>query len=195
MSDFRRRIPRSRKEVCRRVFRSRLLVFCASKKTEKQYLQELKSETKNMTVSIKVVAEPGDPLSVVRAARKYWKANVDDFDACWVVTDVDDFDLTAARQEARQAGIGLAVSDPCFEYWLLLHFRSHDSHLSSYKSVERLLAKHVPGYDKSDLDFSPFKGGVADAVERARKRWDECEGLADRNPSTRMHEIVSEMLA
>ena len=46
------------------------------------------------------------------------------FEAVWCVFDVDQHPhLTTAVEEARTAGIDVAVSSPSFELWLLLHFR------------------------------------------------------------------------
>ena len=46
------------------------------------------------------------------------------FDEVWCVHDVDDHPrLDEARIMARDNDISLAVSNPCFELWLLLHFR------------------------------------------------------------------------
>lgn len=48
--------------------------------------------------------------------------------ARWVVFDVDAWEermLSEVCREAVQRGIGLAVSNPCFELWLLLHYESY----------------------------------------------------------------------
>jgi len=46
------------------------------------------------------------------------------YNSVWCVFDVDDHPRVAdARQMAADNGIELAISNPCFELWLLLHFR------------------------------------------------------------------------
>ena len=47
-------------------------------------------------------------------------------DELWVMIDVDRWNKSTLQEiakEARQKGYRLAISNPCFELWLLLHFR------------------------------------------------------------------------
>lgn len=45
-----------------------------------------------------------------------------EFDEIWCVFDVDEHeDVNSAVAEARDSGIKTAVSNPCFELWLVLH--------------------------------------------------------------------------
>jgi hypothetical protein len=45
------------------------------------------------------------------------------FEAVWCVCDVDQHaTLAAAREMAAKEAVGMAVSNPCFELWCLLHF-------------------------------------------------------------------------
>jgi hypothetical protein len=96
-----------------------------------------------------------------------------------------------ARQRAHARGIELAVSNPCFELWLLLHFREspgarHRHHL------QHLLAGFLPKYDKH-LDFATLQGGVHDATLRAARldRDAEEEGEPGRNPTTGVYRLTT----
>lgn len=108
----------------------------------------------------------------------------------WCVVDVDEFDLTRALVLARQCGINLAISNPCFEYWLLLHFEACAAPMTRYAEVERRLRRHVPGYRKSALDFQDFAHGVDAAVNRA------CRDSAGHeiNPSTQVGTLVAKII-
>jgi hypothetical protein len=44
-------------------------------------------------------------------------------DEVWAVFDRDGHDLSSALHRARDAGVGIVFSNPCFELWPLLHLR------------------------------------------------------------------------
>jgi hypothetical protein len=118
------------------------------------------------------------------------------FDQVWCVHDTDDHPrLEEARVMARDNGIELAVSNPSFELWLLLHLRDnpgaqHRNHLV------RILKQLVPGYNKH-VEFARFAPGYHDAVERARaldKLADEDEEPG-RNPTTGVWRLTESIRA
>ena len=43
-----------------------------------------------------------------------------------------------------------AVSDPCFEFWLLLHFEFTTAPFDGYSEVRDRLKSHWPEYKKGD---------------------------------------------
>jgi RloB-like protein len=49
--------------------------------------------------------------------------SLEEFDEKWCVVDTDEFDLDDAARIAAEKSVHLAVSNPCFELWLLLHHR------------------------------------------------------------------------
>jgi hypothetical protein len=120
-------------------------------------------------VDIKVVQRPKSPQEIVAYAAKYLDRATGDFDEVWCVFDVDDFEIGSAVQRAGRAGLELAISDPCFELWLLLHHEDCRAFQNGYKDVVRRLKKHVVGYDKTRLTFADYTDGVADAIRRAEK--------------------------
>ncbi|RZQ59801.1 RloB family protein [Amycolatopsis suaedae] len=165
--------------------RTTVLVVCGGLVTEPAYFRGLKRDRRNPAVGVEVLAKGVDPLSLVRHAAK--RRDTGDFGQVWCVADVDEFDLGPAVVEARRAGVELAVSNPCFEYWLLLHFEACVAPLPAYGQVERRLRRHVPGYDKCALSFADYAAGVDNAVQRAADRG----GDHRLNPSTGVGGLVS----
>ncbi|MFY1670744.1 RloB family protein [Plantactinospora sp. WMMB334] len=96
--------------------------------------------------------------------------------------------------EARRLGVRLAVSNPCFELWLLLHHTECRSHCAGYPDLERRLRRQLPTYDKARLEFRHYAAGVGDAVDRGRRL--DPTGVAHHvNPSTgmwRLAELIME---
>jgi hypothetical protein len=111
--------------------------------------------------------------------------------------DVDEFErdggrISAAVRLADRAGIRLAVSNPCFEYWLLLHHADCAAPNLSCGPVVDRLRQHVPAYDKTVLGFADFADGVLAAIDRARRR--DPSGTDHRlNPSTGVWTLATRM--
>ncbi|MBP8181837.1 MAG: RloB domain-containing protein [Acidimicrobiia bacterium] len=80
-----------------------------------------------------------DPLGMVsKANRLMLKAEKEErrgkgsaFDEVWCVFDVDEHErFGQAVASARNNGVQLAISNPCFELWLLLHYQDQTAHLT-----------------------------------------------------------------
>ncbi|RAY14886.1 RloB domain-containing protein [Actinomadura craniellae] len=173
----------SRRPRATRPLATRILIVCGGLRTEKQYFEGLRRAERNAAVKIEVKAYPKSPTEVVRHAVKLRKLDRDDFDEVWCVLDVDEFrDIEQAAAIAKRNGVRVAVSNPCFELWLLLHHADHTSHISTAE-VLKLLCKHLPAYDKTELDFRHFADGVPHACGRA-ERLDPSGASHTRNPTT-----------
>lgn len=73
-------------------------------------------------------ASVSDPLGVVNRAIELRKecirrGDLEESDEVWCIVDVNGHtNMNDAEQKAQAKGIHLAISNPCFEYWVLLHF-------------------------------------------------------------------------
>ncbi|GLH99201.1 RloB family protein [Phytohabitans aurantiacus] len=162
---------RRRESTSRRVSPKRrytVLVYCGAARTEPDYFNGLKRHLRSQTVTVKIRYDGVAPKQLVRIAATYRDKTPGAYDEVWCVVDTDEFDIDAALAEARRRGVSLAVSNPCFELWLLLHHDKCTSHCTGYADVAGRLRKHVPGYDKARLDFADYAAGVDDATARAK---------------------------
>jgi hypothetical protein len=178
-----------------------ILVVCEGKVTEPQYVDAFRIAQGANTVRVRVESPGGDPKALVeravelrneadREARRARDLNLR-YDEVWCVFDVDQHRrLEDARGEATRSNIQLAVSNPCFELWLLLHFSDQTAHLSTKQARDRL-RKHLPGYDKH-IRFDDVSAGYADAMRRAQaldvRHAAACSHGA--NPSTGVHRLA-----
>jgi hypothetical protein len=64
---------------------------------------------------------------------------------------------------------GFALSNPKFEYWLLLHFEDGKKVRSSRACIERL-KRHVPNYDKGIEPHKYSEEAIKKAIARAEAR-------------------------
>jgi hypothetical protein len=176
--------------------RRTILIVVGADRTEADYLKGLRDHVKAATVTMKIVAKPGAPDQLVEHARGF--ADRDLYDEIWCVTDVDHYEreggkVTLAVELAAKEGIDVAVSNPCFEIWLLLHRESCSSPCRDCDAVLRKLRKALPAYDKSGLRFNDFAGGLDEARARA-ERLEPTGRDHSRNPSTSVWRLVNAIL-
>ncbi|MEU2042114.1 RloB family protein [Nocardia niwae] len=167
-----------------------ILIVCGGEATEPAYFHGLRRYLRNPATKSVVTVRPEDPKRVVAFAARQRA----DYDQIWCVLDVDEFDYSDAIRMARTSKIDLAVSNPCFEYWLLLHFENYDAALTSFRDVEKRLKKHLPAYDKSAPRFADYIEGVQEAVRRAKSRSVDGGENYRTNPSTGVWKLVELML-
>ena len=188
-----RKKPGARREPVRAP-KERFLVLTEGERTEKNYLEGFAQRMRAL-VEVVVPDEHGVPLTLVQAAkRRRESADAEAtrerdenlrFDAIWCAFDVDQHPhLKTAIEEARLAAVEVAVSNACFELWLLLHFRDNPCARLG-KELAQLLRGFVPGYEKG-VDFARFESGYADAVKRAQRLANAANeaGESFRNPTT-----------
>lgn len=176
-------------------------MVCEGEVTEPQYLKGFRIACRNPRVDVEVDPKHGVPWSLVRTAKERKLAadgaarRGDDenlrYDQVWCVFDIDSHpNLADAVQMARDNGILLAVSNPCFELWLLLHLR--DSPGAQHRhDVQRMLGTFLPDYEKA-VDFAKLQAGYDEAVARAT-RLDRDAGEMDeagRNPTTGVYRLT-----
>ena len=93
-----------------------------------------------------------------------------DIDEVWCLFDVEwprnHPDLDKAVEHARRNDVSLAISNPCFELWLALHFDSHTAWIDT-KDAEKLRQRHDRSSDKG-LDSAKYLPLRSDAARRAR---------------------------
>jgi hypothetical protein len=174
---------------------------CEGKVTEPEYFRGFTNSCANPRVTLVIAPEAGVPLTVVTLARNLKneaeaeakKADDDNlkYDSVWAVFDVDEHPkIPEAIQMARDNKIDLAVSNPSFELWLLLHFQDHPG-MKGRAVVRKLLRDHLKDYDKH-INYNDCQPGYEDAVRRA-KPLGTCDLHACEpgpNPSTGAHALT-----
>lgn len=148
-----------------------IIVATEGKKTEKQYFDIFR------TLKVQVQIIPADnnrsaPEYVLERLDKYKEDfQIADDDELWLMTDVDrwgDKKLAEIARLCNQKGYNLAISNPCFEVWLYLHFSGIEEEIKNCTTVKKLLRTHLVSYNSSKLDIEVFRHHVREAVERAK---------------------------
>ena len=189
----------------RRPFRDplpRILVVCEGRRTEKLYFEHLRAADR-IPINLEVAAGGTPKTLVERAARLKREATSDArrtrdpnrlFEEVWCVFDVDEHPyLSEAKQQARANEIKVAISNPCFELWILLHFQDQRAYTERH-AVQSMCRAHLPDYEKVP-PMETLMEHYPEAVERARKldAWHVTRGTAGENPSTGVYVLVEKL--
>jgi hypothetical protein len=106
-------------------------------------------------------------------------------------------DLKDTVERARQGGIALAISNPCFELWLVLHFQDHGSWLANDDA--RRLRRRLDGSSDKGLDAAKYMPLFRDAARRAveldERHLQNGTAFPDDNPSSGMHRLIAAVVA
>jgi RloB-like protein len=141
-----------------------------------------------------------EPLTLVRAAitaRNRAFAEEGEVDEFWCVFDVEwpinHPNLHDALLLAREHGIEVAISNPCFEIWLVLHFQDHAAWLDNDDA--RRLRRGCDGKADKSLNGPVYMPRRGEAVRRARlldeRHARDGTRFPDNNPSSGMHRLLA----
>lgn len=188
----------------------RLLIVCEGAKTEPLYFDAIRIEKRIPKGEVVVTQGDGtDPLTVVRFAETYFRAN-NGFDAVFAVFDRDDHAtyhqaLTYAAQldkklkndDGKRVSFAAIPSVPSFELWLLLHFRAVTDPIHRNDVMASLrAAAHYPAYAKGcTTAFADTRDQLEQAVQRAqwlRERFEPDNGT---DPYTDVDVLTMKLLA
>lgn len=181
----------------------KLLIVAEGEVSEPQYFEFVKSELSAFGVNVKCIPGKVDPLKLVRKALVLRDAEISDygkaggFDEVWVAMDVDTHEtLTAALKLANDEEVHVALSNPCFELWLLLHLKHHAQHTLS-KPMTSLWQKESGLGDKS-IDSKLLRGRFDEAESRAKGNREMHRRNAkmhpENNPTTNVDILVRKLL-
>lgn len=196
-----------------RQYKKQIIVACEGEETEFNYFMSLKLDFRNALVEpvkVEIYDSKGkaDPLHVVERGiterEKRRKSNWDDdLDEVWCVFDVEQENINRHIPEAVQIahgeGLRLAISNPCFEYWYLLHFEKTGRVFANCDEVEREIKRkrRIPNYDKAMSVYPLLKPPKMDlALKNASELrhenpeiWESCHLPANR-PATDVDILV-----
>lgn len=178
-------------------------IICEGAETEPRYFRAFRTRYCNIDI-IPLSSPYKSADSLVRKAKNTlgeYPYYPDEGDVVWCVFDRDENTsamLRSAGEMADKNGYRIAFSNPCFEYWYLLHYTDHTGYLEDCDAVIRQLRKkgRLREYTKSDDLYQTLLPKQQEAVSRAEKRMQavlkEYDTILRRetNPVTNVHELV-----
>ena len=131
----------------------------------------------------------------------------DEYGEIWVVFDTEGPQNVQRQNEARNAidrsnqlGFRTAISNPSFEYWILLHFEWFVGLIKDGRAACKLVKKYIPEYGKSFNVFDRTWTNVQTAIQRSKRvfteRYQNCSNHpCDCHPCTEVHELVESLIS
>jgi hypothetical protein len=181
----------------------RFHLLCEGGNTEPEYFQALVDHFQAANIEITLIAPAGAPQTIAAKAdsirnRTGKRSGFEIGDEVWAVFDRDEHpEYNSARNICKQKGIHVAYSDPCFELWLVLHYRQHNapvSHHEIQRTYETLDAsyKSAKGKRCNFKSLAPrVKEAEANAAALLKARFEE--GDPEGCPSTTVHLLTSKL--
>jgi hypothetical protein len=200
-----------RKKPLRAVGRT-VLIVCEDSKSSPEYFEKLRSKLRLKTVNVEVCGKEcgAAPISVVDyaiAKKEEVKTSSirDGYDDIFCVIDIDNHEtLDRAIQKAKDNKLEIIISNPCFEYWYILHFektgKSYSSRPKLYSKLSAHLKKHgYKPYKKSGCDFFDIIYPLREtAIENSKgilhSQYHNETDLRKCDPATHVHLVVGCMM-
>ncbi len=188
-----------------------ILIVCEGAETEPNYFNSLWRHIRLRTVDVRVVGQGAEIRGVVDAAIRLREERDHEaresvqtapFDEVWCVVDTecrnDNPSWEPGVDQARSNDLRLAWSNPCFEYWILLHFDRVGRSFNGYEAIKSHVRKHIPNYDKTSDYFAILAPRIPQAIENSksihRTQWQHTPRSIDCNPATTVHELVERLI-
>lgn len=179
----RRPIARLTRQVGRRLPKRRYILYCEGSRTEPSYFKRLRDAIGSVLVDVNPVAGVGVPSTIAEKAIEHTtrlrstRAKRDSFernDVVWAVFDRDEHPCFAqALLECHNKGVPVAASDPCFELWLIMHYKVYDKANHRHvvqKDLEKLCKEYTRSSGKVFECDDLFLKSIS-AIFRAEKQY------------------------
>lgn len=176
-----RRVRRSQEE--RRVIR----IHAEGSVTEFDYLRYWEQRSRSVSLDwgesgmspMGLVGRAKDAIRLSRRASR--RHGTPQFDEIWCVFDIDSHPhVSQAIFEATQSGIMVAVSNPCFELWLVLHCREQSGAIGRREIQRR--AADLGLLDGKNVPAEAW-GLLEESYEDARRRAKALDNMHEGNDS------------
>jgi len=154
-------------------YKRRIIISAEGAKTEPTYFKSLNNLQSIAYIYCISGKDKADPLNVLNRMKRYLERNpLKGQDMAWVVVDKDDrtedMFVPLSIWANENAHYGFALSNPAFEFWLLLHYEEGKGINSKSHCLERL-RKFLPHYNKILSPNQFDKEGVCKAIRRAKE--------------------------
>lgn len=176
------------------------IVACEGEKREKEYFEHLGQGSQRIKIKI-LAAQAGDSLSapkwvvdrLVHFIEKE-RISINTGDQIWLIMDVDRWQeeqLFKIAAICRDHKWGFALSNPCFEAWLLFHVQNEPSPTSSTcQEYKRELDRTVRGGYRPD-NFIPL---AANAISTCKQLDSHPDSPIPPHKLSRVYLAVEEIL-
>lgn len=141
------------------------------------------------------IDEGAAAISLLDEAKKLQeKGRLEDLATVWLVFDRDK--QTNSPDQLNRVfqtkGINTAFSNPCFEVWVLYHFKENCPSFMNCKQVISCLKEHLPDYQKNDPQlYEKLEANRPTAIKNAQHFHLECQQDQPNTPDWKLPEGIS----
>jgi hypothetical protein len=169
-------------------------------------LQLFKTIDSFMEENLSIVNDPILIKDLMYAYQEYDGTFVSDLDEVCLIVDRDVKSFTSIQYDAvldvcRKNRYQLYVTNPCFEFFLILHKTDaknyseecflHNGNGCNTVFMEEILKEYVPGYKKERFDPDPFIVDISNAIQNAGKYENDID-LLKQSLGTNVHFLITE---
>lgn len=152
------------------------IIAMEGEKTEPQYFHILRKCQEGAVIVLIEGGHKPSPSRVRDKMKEYLRKNkLRKSDEAWIVMDRDNWADEHLKQivdwTKDNSNYGFALSNPKFEYWLLLHFEDGNK-VQSPRNCDERLKKCYPKYNKNIDARKITRERIIKAIERAKLRDD-----------------------
>lgn len=180
-------------------YKKLFVVSVEGSKTEPQYFAIINRSQSNVLIKcLKRSLTASSPIQVLKKMESYLRKEfLKKTDEAWIVVDKDDWTEDQLREllqwAKKNVNYGFAMSNPNFEYWLLLHFEDGKG-ISNVRECLTRLKRYLPDY-KKDIDGKKITLElVTKAVARAKQRDVHLSNDLPQMWSTNVYKLVEKIL-
>lgn len=207
-----------KREIKFRKYNTLFVIATEGEKTELHYFSQFKDnfdlDGKRITLEI-IPSQRGEssPSYILKNLDSFKKEKgLNDTDRLWMVIDRDSHswknkNISDVATKCQQKKYGLALSNPCFELWVLLHLVDLSLYSDKDKNeleanqrvsknrtrIEKEILKYTTSYSKKNQNFIPFFDSIEKAIEYSKKL---IKNKNDRWPNslgTHIYKIMEEL--
>ena len=197
--------------------RESILIVCEGKETEPRYFRSFREMYKLELVEIEIIGEGAAPITVVDRAIEIQKErekeaknaskegifNKPKFDEVWCVFDREGNHQSPSFHPAVNKALAnklkLAISNPSFEFWFIIHFEQTTKPFQNADDVIAYLKKnHLPDYEKNSEVCNKIFHLTDTAINYSELIIKNHQGNSSElypSPSTEVHLLIKKLKA
>jgi hypothetical protein len=182
----------------KRFHRRTFFLATEGRATERDYFTIINRIVNTINIKFIEKSNKSSPKSLLTGMHNFLKKTpLENSDEAWIILDIDNNKeqiLPICKWSKENDYFGCAISNPKFEYWLLLHYETGNNITET--NLNDRLAKFIPNYKKNNIDKLNLKiEMVKYAVENAKLRdKPPAEFYPEKLGSSTVYRLVEKMM-
>ncbi|WP_115712460.1 RloB family protein [Legionella sainthelensi] len=160
------------REIGQKKYRKLFVIAAEGRITEPQYFARFNGINTSVIVKCLKANNQSSPRQILKRINRYLQSeSISSTDQAWIVVDKDSWEDQQLMQlynwSKTQPNYGVALTNPNFEYWILLHFEEGHN-IGSIRDISTRLKNWIPNYNKSLEKIQIDANSIQEAIQRAK---------------------------